>query len=392
MKDLKIYIAIASFLLIAYLVTEFNQPKPVRWTPTYSKDDKIPFGTYILYNNIHDIFPKDSVETFREPVYNVINDHNIQKAMYIIICGNIDLNDYDINKMIPFIKNGNDVFIAAQWFGDALSKKLKIETDENYDSKAPADRIHFLNKQFAPNTKYLLTREQSDFYFTKIDTAHAISLAQNDSLKSTFVKYNFGKGNLYLNTNPEMFTNYNLIKPAGADYAAKVFSYLKPQKTIIWDEYYTKGREGDESVMRVFFRTPSLKWAYYIAIISFIFFVLFEMKRRQRIIPILEPLQNSTVDFANVVGQVYYEQRNNLNITQKKIVFFLEHLRTQYYLRTNQLDAEFIEKLSHKTGVNPSFAAELVNYITYINTRSTVSDHELIQLNHLIEQFYNQSN
>ena len=391
MKDFKIYIIIASLLLTSYFIVEFNQPKPVVWTPTYLKNDKIPFGTYILYNRINDIFPGDSVKVFREPVYNVINDYQINSATYIIICEQINLNEYDINKLKGFIKKGNDVFISAQYYGDQFKKDLKLETDVNYGADSITDKIHFVNKHFEENKKYPLRKNQSDTYFSEIDTAHAISLAQNDSLKSIFIKYSFGKGNLYLNSNPQSFTNYSLINADGAEYVAKVLSYLKNNKVIIWDEYYTQGREGDESIMRVFFRSPPLKWAYYIALISLILFVIYEKKRRQRIIPVIEPLKNSTVDFVNVVGQVYYEQRNNLNIAEKKTLFFLEYLRSRYYLKTTNLDAEFAELLSHKTGVAFSLAQDLVGHLSLIGLQKQVTDHELIQLNQLIEQFYTQS-
>jgi hypothetical protein len=119
-----------------------------------------------------------------------------------------------------------------------------------------------------------------------------------------------------------------------------------------------------------------------------VFFIFYEKKRRQRIIPIIEPLKNATVGFVNVVGQVYYEQRDNKNMAQKKILYFLEHLRTKYYLRTNVLDAEFIERLSQKAGIEISFAREIVNQINYIEVQVQVTDHELILLNQLIEQFY----
>ncbi|HTD98614.1 MAG TPA: DUF4350 domain-containing protein [Mucilaginibacter sp.] len=391
MKDFRIYIIVASLLLVIYLLAEYNQPKPVVWTPTYLKEDKIPYGTYVLFNSIGDIFPGAKVESYREPVYNVVNDHHINNATYIIICEHINLTEFDIKKLLEFIKKGNDVLISAQSFGDLLTKKLKVETDMNYDPKNPIDKIHFVNKHLGQNKKYALSKEQYDTYFSELDTLHATSLAQNDFKQSTFVKYGFGKGTLYLNANPEFFTNYSLLNPNGAEYAAKVLSYLKNNKLIIWDEYYTKGREGDQSIMRVFFRNASLKWAYYIALISMVFFVFYEMKRRQRIIPVIEPLKNSTVDFVNVVGQVYYEQRNNLNIAQKKILYFLEHLRTKYYLKTNALETDFIEHLSQKTGIEHSFANNIVSHINYINVQNQVTDRDLIYLNQLIEQFYTQS-
>jgi hypothetical protein len=365
------------------------QPTPVDWTQTYSKEDKIPYGTYVVYNSLTDIFPGTTVKSFREPVYNVINDHEINNATYIIVGKRVNLSEYDLGKLLPFIQKGNDVLISSEIFNDTLSRRLKVEADINYDTQS--DNIYFVNSNIDTNKKYSIPDNKYDAYFSELDTAHAISLVQNNFKQSTLIKYSFGKGNLYLNCTPKLFTNYFMLDPGGAEYTAKVLSYLKNKKTLIWDEYYMKGREGDESIMRVFFRSSSLKWAYYICLYSMVIFVLYEMKRRQRAIPVIEQVKNSSVDFAMVVGQVYYEQKDNMNIAQKKIVFFLEHLRTRYYLKTNALDDEFIERLSQKTGVEYSFVLEIVNYIKYIAVQQRINDLDLIKLNQLIEQFYKKS-
>jgi hypothetical protein len=141
----------------------------------------------------------------------------------------------------------------------------------------------------------------------------------------------------------------------------------------------------------VFFSHPSLQWAYYISLFGICVFVLFEVKRRQRIIPVIEPLKNSTLDFVNVVGQVYYEKRNNTNIAHKKILYLFAYLRDEYQLKTNKLDNEFIEKLTAKLGIDAQFARSLVSFINYINVQQRITDHELIELNHLIEQLYTQT-
>ncbi|MGN6639728.1 MAG: DUF4350 domain-containing protein [Mucilaginibacter sp.] len=390
MKDFKIYVIVASVLLIGYLVAKINEPKPVVWTETYSKDDKIPFGTYILYNNLNDIFPGAHGRTFREPLYNVINDYNINDATYIIINDKVLLSAYDIDKMLPFIKQGNDVFIASNNFSDTLANKLKFSMDGYYfNDSTITDKVHFVNKHIGQK-KYKLPKGQYDIYFSQIDTLHAVSLAQNDSGKTTFVKYAIGKGHLYLNCDPKLFTNYSLINTSGSLYTATALSYLRNSKTIIWDEYYTKGRVGERSLMRVFFNNRSLRWAYLIALGGVVIFVIYERKRRQRIIPVIEPLKNSTVEFVNVVGQVYYEQRENQNIAQKKVVYFLEYLRSQYYLKTDLLNREFVERLAQKTGIELSFAQELITQIHFIKDHH-VTDNDLIKLNQLIEQFYKQS-
>jgi len=114
------------------------------------------------------------------------------------------------------------------------------------------------------------------------------------------------------------------------------------------------------------------------------------MKRRQRIIPTIDPLKNTTVEFVNAVGQVYYEKRDNANIARKKIAYLLNYLREQYRLKTNALDTEFSETLAHKTGVDIAIAQQLVSQIAFMSGQARVSDKELIELNNLIEKFYKQ--
>jgi hypothetical protein len=182
-----------------------------------------------------------------------------------------------------------------------------------------------------------------------------------------------------------------MLKPGGAEYAATALSFLKSSRQIVLDEYYTQGDAGDDTPMRVFLSNTALEWAYYIALFSLAIFVLYEIKRRQRIIPVIEPLSNSTLDFVSVVGRVYYEKRNNANIAQKKILYLLTWLRDEYHVKTNKLDDEFIEKLTGKLGLKKAFAVDLVDYIKYISVQTQVNDRELIELNKLIEKFYNQA-
>jgi len=390
MKDFKIYVIIASVLLLVYLVAQYNRPQPVDWTQTLKNSDKIPFGTYVLYNRITDIFPGAKVRAYREPAYNVINDNGDQQSVYIVICSNANINEYDYNKLLAYVKKGNDVFIASSNFGAYISKKLGIETNSDFfaDRENP---IRFVNKNLDTTALYNIDKNVSNNYFSKFDTARAVVLGVNDDHKSNFIKYGIGKGAIYLNANPLMFTNYTLLQAKGAAYAAIALSCLKNTNNIFWDEYYTQGRVGEESLMRVFLRNTELKSALYIAFFSLLIFVLYEVKRRQRIIPIIEPLNNSTVEFANVVGQVYYEQRNNLNIAQKKTTYFLEYIRTRYYLKTSMLNDEFVSMLSQKSGVDSALVQVLIAQFITIRNNEQVSDKELISLNQNIEQFYIQS-
>jgi hypothetical protein len=389
MKDFKIYFSVATILLIIYLVAQYNKPSPVNWQPTLYYNDKIPFGTYILHSELPHFFAGSKVTNTNQTLYDLFHNKNITNSNYFIISKTVQLSKYDFKEMINYIKSGNSIFITAFNWQGILADTLNLQTSLEYKKKNVG--LNFTNNTLKQAAHYQFDKDISNAYFSSFDTAHAVVLGKNELGHSNFIRFNYGKGSLYLCANPVLFTNYSLLTNQGADYAEKALSYLPVQPNIYWDQLQNGDIMEDRSPFRVFFSHASLQWAYYISLFSLILFVLYEMKRRQRIIPVIEPLKNSTVDFANVVGQVYYEQRNNLNIAQKKILFFLEHLRTKYYLKTNQLDMDFMVRLSQKAGIAYPFSQEIVNHINYINVQKQVNDHELIKLNQLIEQFYKQS-
>lgn len=385
MKDFKIYIIAGSTLLIIYLIIQYNKPAPVNWQPTLAAADKIPFGTYVLHERLTDIFPRARVTNTNQSVYNFFS-RKIRPGNYIVIAKSVEITRPDFEQMVKYIKAGNNIFITTFNWNGVIADTLKLETDiESEDSKTA---ISFASKKLNSTGYYKFKKGVSTQYFDSFDTARASIISFNKAGKANYLRYRFGKGNLLLCANPELFTNYSLLTPQGADYASKALSHLPANTNIYWDQYQNHDILIDTSPLRVFFKSPSLQWAYYISLCGLVAFVLFEIKRRQRVIPIIEPLKNSTVDFVEVVGKVYYEKRDNLNIAHKKILYLLSFLREQYQLKTTLLNSEFIETVAWKTGIEIAFIQDLVGYINYISMQNRVTDKELIELNHLIEKFY----
>jgi len=391
MRGLKLYVAISAVFVIVYVVAQYYKPKPVDWTATYIKEDKIPFGLYILYNEIGSLFPNTVVRSTKEPVYNTLKDVNYSNSNYLLIAGGLELDKQDYKQLELYLKNGNDVFVATFDLGKVLEKQLKIKTDVVYGiAENKSVPIYFVNPRLRTPQPYKFDKGLGDQYFSKFDSARATVLGKNQKGQANFIRYSYGKGNLYVLPNPQLLTNYSLIRAEGADYAAKALSYLNPRPTLIWDERYTKGSTEDASLLRVIFKNDKLRWAYYTALISLLVFVLFEIKRRQRIIPIIEPLKNSSVDFVKVVGSVYYEQRNNTDISHKKINYLLEFVRSNYRLKTQELDDEFKASLVQKTGLTIEAVNPMVQLMNEILIANKVTDQQLISLNKSIEHFYKQ--
>jgi len=388
MKGLRLYLIGSAIAVIVYLVAQYYKPQPTNWTPTYLKEDKIPYGLYILKQRITDILPGAKVRVSRQPVYNTLKGQHFKSSSYLLVAGSINMDSLDFAQLKNYMNQGNSVFIASFNLGRFLSRALKTEMSTAVLMKEKGTPINFVNPAVKRAQDYVFNKNLGGMYFSRLDSARVTVLGKNAEGGVNFIKYTFGKGALYILPNPQLLSNYNLLGQSGADYAAKALSYLPDTATLIWDEYNTRGNVDDESPLRVFFKYDQLRWAYYLALVSLIIFVLFEIKRRQRVIPIIEPLRNTSVDFVKVVGRLYYQQRNHTDLAQKKINYLMEYIRSNYRLKTTVPDQEFEAALVQKSGIDPETIRALIQIIQKINHSEKVSDEQLIELNKCIEKFY----
>jgi hypothetical protein len=189
-----------------------------------------------------------------------------------------------------------------------------------------------------------------------------------------------------LHLQPAAFTNFHLLKANHHEYTEKVLSYI-PKGTVFW---YIKDQNGEvisDSPMRYILSQPALKWAWYIFLTGMFLFIIFNAKRKQRIVPIIKPLTNTTIDFTKTIGNLYYQEGDHDTIIDKKIIYFLEKIRNDYLIDTTQLDDDFIKKLHHKSGKDLVVIKRAVLLITN-HRRSPYNsiEEDLIQINNAIEE------
>ncbi|MBT1698690.1 hypothetical protein KK083_17490 [Fulvivirgaceae bacterium PWU4] len=120
---------------------------------------------------------------------------------------------------------------------------------------------------------------------------------------------------------------------------------------------------------------------------SVILFMLFEAKRKQRIIPVIKPLANTSLEFVSTIGNLYYQNGDHRNLAEKKVSFLLEQIRSKYLLKTNQLNDEFFTALASKSGNRKEDIEELFKTISFISTSTVISAGQLVDLNNKIERF-----
>ncbi|WDF60958.1 DUF4350 domain-containing protein [Flavobacterium sp. KACC 22758] len=396
-KNIKIYIAVLVFILILILIGDYNKQKTIDWRPTYSVNDKIPYGLYVFDKEIGGILKNQKIERipditpyeFLDSKYNedtLVETYSV-KGTFINISQQNNLDDQSAKEILYFVSHGNNAFLSMTNFPKTLLDSLKFEYSSNLLQTKDAS-VWMANKKLSSKI-YKSTSDIAD-YFSKIDTLNTTVLGYEGNPKYkkniNFIKVPYKNGYFFLHTNPVAFTNYNLLKKDRYQYTEKVLSYI-PKGDVFW---YTKS-PNDENIsaspLRYIFSQPALKWAWYLFLIGMFVFILFNAKRKQRIVPILQPLSNLTIDFTKTIGNLYYQEGDHKNIIDKKIIYFLERIRTEYLIDTTKLDDEFVKKLHHKTGKDEKDIQELVLLINeYRNSYHGNIEADLIRINNAIEK------
>ena len=383
---------------------------------TYKKDDKKPFGSYVAYEQFKKLFSDRFVETnlesFNITWKNIKNySSGTQYSLYFLLAKNIEVSNDEAEAMVDFIKEGNDMFLSADYIDARLLDKIKCETERlgeivnevNAKMNETFVKIDFGIDFKTPAYKYYYYPFLNSF--SGYDASNVKVLGVNEAGKPDYIIMFIGKGRLYLHAAPRAFSNYFLLTANNYQYLEHVLSYLRFEpKNIYWDEYYknqTVSRRkkasggsdpGDDknkfSPLNVIKNNPPLLWAFWLAIIALLLYVLVNIKRKQRVINEVKANTNTTVTFTETVGRLYLQKKNNKNIAEKMITYFYEHIRNSYFLNTNQVNNEFINSLSRKSGVPIEATQTLFSTIDAINGGKNVNDIELLKLNQLIQKFY----
>lgn len=388
----KIYIGAFLIVVIGLIYLETIKKKPVNWFPSYVSSHKIPFGTFVLHEELPNLFPSVEIKDVKIPPYIYLED-TTRVGTYFFVDEALNFGDDEFLRLMKFVERGNDVFISTHGMN---IDTLNFET-ERLVSKNLEENLFFKLKNKAFRGKeYSFDKPFVNQVFKKIDTLNTTVLGITGYVNSdnerteegiNFVKCSFGKGNFYLHTFPELFTNYVVLKSPNQQHTANVLSYLSDDKPILWDSYYKTGKSSISSPLHYLLSSKYLKWAYYMALISVLIFVIFEGKRKQRAIPIISALKNQTIAFTQTIANMYFEKQDHKNIAEHQISYLMEYIRTKLHIPTINIDQTFFEYVASRSGNSYENVEELFNFCDQIHIKNQISSEELIRLNKMIENF-----
>ena len=121
---------------------------------------------------------------------------------------------------------------------------------------------------------------------------------------------------------------------------------------------------------------------------SLLLFLAFGGRRRQRFVPEKIPNTNSTVSYTETIGRLYLQKKDNRNIALKMFTYFLDQVRNNYYLNTQNLNNEFAEALSRKSGVPEAKVKHLLQLMDDTDQAENISDIRLLELHNLIQEYF----
>ena len=448
-----------------YVALEYYRPKPIDWSITLSSKDKIPFGTYALYDVLPTLLGTDSLTNVRQPIYNqffdeeepetegdasspsetvttttvsddsttttttteaapeqeadttataaadsVAQDEEYDgfghyRANYLFVNTDFSATSLETDALRRFVAKGNDVLIAAWNFNqsgrgmrrrrasllDSLGVTQKSGEDAFSGGKRDSLEVHFVNPALAGSSLRLpLSLNQA--YFEVAAGRQGRTLATDARGRAVMVQLDYGRGHFLLCSVPLAFTNYYVLPPRTRRFALAALSYLPTGRPVWWDEYQKQGPVGEQSVLRFFMAHDSLRWAYYLLLLTGTLLVLVEARRRQRVIPTLKPLPNTTLLFTRAVASLYRQGSNHQLIADKKVRLFLDYLRTRFQEPAADLGSPvFRERLSEKAGLPQLRVDELARLINFARTSPVVSDRELLILSRAIRDFKRES-
>jgi hypothetical protein len=400
---------------------------PTDWSLTLDTKSKQPFGTYLVAKSVQQLFPSCGITT---------NDHRTSsdpldldysssagKELRIILARSLNFNYSEIRELSDFVGHGNFVMIAASSLNSDLENALrcsaaneKLEGDalNEYNTGNENSLQTFIIKDKASSAKKVYSYRgipmsntiniDDDYssFFLKFDTPEP--LIYNKKGNPLVARIWHGNGNIIVLNSPLYFTNHFLLQDTNKALMAHLLSLVpSDRKHIVFDTYLDKKELGDyvgssssggdggrggsnssgdnnEGGFSKLMKYPSWNRAVLLTVLALLLYALLLGRRKQRPIPLIPPIENSSLEFIETIGQLYFMKQSNKNIADKICTHFMEHLRTRYNITAANFTAENIDAICNKLSVSKSDALTLLKRIKSVQTKDLIHDQELISL------------
>ncbi|HTJ50635.1 MAG TPA: DUF4350 domain-containing protein [Cyclobacteriaceae bacterium] len=404
-----ILFACLGVLLVLYFTFNNQNKKRYQWLETYKSTSDQPYGTQFIQKLLENYRPGQKFILNNKKSLQTLLDTTVLKTKtdYVLIGQDIYLNEADKKALLNFIHSGNDAFIATVNLPfDIIDSIFTSECDREIflvKNDTLAVTLNFYNTKLKTpkgfSYSYRYGKADQNYFWNALnpeifcDSTQSITpLGYINPNKVNFFRFSFGKGHLYIHSNPLVFTNYFLVKPDKADYASSVFSHLHGE-SIIWDEFSksafsTKNNAPEISPLSYILQHESLRYAWWLMLASAILYTVFAAKRKQRVIPVLEAKANTSLEFVNMISVLHFQSGNPKDIARKKVKYFLYFIKVKYGVHTQSLTEGHLNRLAEKSKVNLADLKLILDEFNHVEHQPYYNQDRLVDLYNALEKFY----
>ncbi|MBS1547436.1 MAG: hypothetical protein JST38_18650 [Bacteroidetes bacterium] len=398
----KAILAATLAVVLLIVVLDAITPKPPDWRRSFTAFSNDPYGCGLVRERLGDLFPQ-GITTVREPIYGVAQqrlgpDSTAPRVNLVFIEPWFNLDELDLEHLLKLVEAGDNAFIAADNFQGLLMDTLHLQQAYRYE---PLDSLsaqgmkeillgdtavlHYTVEPLRKAGDFRFGRGDMRNYFSKYSKDSAQVLAETWRNDPVLLRVPIGKGTLYLCSTPLAFTNYYLLKDDARGFMEQSFGLL-PDRPVLWDEYYKAGRAGSSSPLRYILAQPALRWAYWTIIALLFLTVLVYARRRQRAIPVVEPPRNTSRDFADTIGRLYYFRGDHADLARKLSAQFKDEVRRKLRLHYTGWKEHTVEEIAQRTGISTAELEHAIRLMDYYNSAEQVSEEQLLTLNKTLDR------
>jgi hypothetical protein len=412
-------------LIFGYFYYLYVKSPTLNWFVNYKHKSDSPYGSELLYKMISELHPDYTFKTIEEPLtyHYEFNQLKSKNNIYFYQGFSFAPDRSTIGSLSNFLRKGNQVFIAAdgvsQFFLDSILHPGKEFNGQQYSNCLPI--LHcmkyypgFIHPQLKTGKRYPISYKmmQASFpmevaYFSEgfisdmgLDSSNQTYYRIGNfklgdrATNLNYIKIKVGEGWLHLYSTPLILTNYHLRKKEIFSYAGKLFGHLE-QGNIYWhvnsyinSDVRQENNETQKSPFSVLLSYKSLRYAWYTFLGALIAFCILGIKRKQRPIPVLEQVKNTSVEFAETISKLYLVAGKHKNIAQQKYRYFFNYIKTRYGIHLKDNKQEDKTRLAYISKMPLDDIEKIMQNYRKIESLPDTTADELHESVVLINDFY----
>ncbi len=391
-KSTKILLGFAVFLFGLLMYVDANGTRPLDLRPYYTKSSKKPLGAKVFYDLLENSSKANSLKNINETLFTFTKKNNLTEGSLLFINNYIDLDEQSYRVLTNFVKEGNDVLISSNFLPQIIQDSLHVKVE--YLLKF--DAINYTSEVVLENYPSQMKSpfEWDLLYFSEFENHHEVlgygkathETTDNEvELKPNLLRIPLDKGNIYLHTFPEAFSNLFMLHENNYAYTENLLNLLDLNHQIYLDNHNKTGKERIQNILYYITSEPALNTAYKTFLLLCVLLIIFEAKRTQRSIPVVTPLPNKTYEFAQTVSLMYLDKKEFKNIAEKQIFQWMDYIRNHLKIDTKEIDAPFYKELSTKLGKKEESVRKTFLLMKEIEQKEEVTKDDVYELHQQIE-------